>query len=128
MKVLPILLPLVCTLLLGSINAYKGMYGEEVTSVEIAARVSQDESVGDCMCPSHVNQTGTYFQYCGHELTPPDKCSPETIYRCVDKQKRAIETNGKCAKFKKKCVPHTVKDNGEPCTMCVRHKYKKCLA
>lgn len=84
------------------------------------------ESQTKCMCPVNANTTLTYFQHCGRELSPASECAPETIYRCVNNRKFAIQTTSKCANYGEKCVPHITKPDGQQCAECLLHTYKKC--
>lgn len=98
-----------------------------LTDLEFMDQVAMDESVGECMCPAHANYTGTWLEYCGRELSPPSKCTPETIYRCVNKRTIAIESSNPCAQWGQRCVPQTHLDGGA-CPMCKPHTIKTCIA
>ncbi|OXA49365.1 hypothetical protein Fcan01_15647 [Folsomia candida] len=101
-------------------------YTVPLSDLEFMDQVLTHESVGECMCPAHANYTGTWFEYCGRELTPPTKCTAETIYRCVNNRKVAIQTRNHCAKTGKRCVPKTQLEGG-PCPMCKPHILKTCI-
>lgn len=96
------------------------------TSLEFMDQVLMDESVGECMCPLHLNSTGTFFEFCGHELAQPKNCSRDSVYRCVNQRKLAIETTKRCEKWGKKCQTQTSLFGG-PCPKCIPHKLKECV-
>lgn len=113
----------IVTIFIGTSFAGYAPSKEDLDSMD---RVRTRESVGECMCPPNINTTGTWVEFCGQELAQPKKCSPQSVYRCVNMRKIAIETYRRCEKWAEICQPQT-SINGGPCPFCKPHALKECV-
>ncbi|XP_035707276.1 uncharacterized protein LOC110848543 [Folsomia candida] len=84
------------------------------------------ESETDCLCPAGLNTKGTYFFFCGRDLTPADKCAPEGVMRCVNGRTKAILIKD-CTTLGAKCRQQTILKSGKHCPHCEAHGTKDCM-